>query len=184
MIETIEILKQKLNEEKNNKGDWKSVYRELLQEIYKQPVLFFALSRSEFKKERKSSTPLISTKDFGGAPSLYVFSDIEFAASWMRYYKQVIEDIKYGLIGAVRKEENDFLQIFSIAKHMNVQYIMLDEGGAYVGISIDDFLEANQINIHSVQIQFSKEEMEQILENKKQPTLKFNEVFLIPLTRS
>lgn len=183
MKETIERLKQLLNEEINKEGDWRTPYDKLIQSVYHQPVLFFALSKEKFNKESINSIPLVSTKDFNGAPSLYVFSDVDLATAWMRHYKYVTEDMKYGLIGAVQKENNDFLQIFQIAMYFGVRYIMLDEGGSLVGIKMDDFMNANKIDTSNIKVRISMEEADRLLANKEKPVLEFPEVSAIPLTR-
>lgn len=183
MKETIETLKQLLNEELNQDGDWRTPYEKIIQSIYHQPVLFFALSKEKFNKERISSIPLVSTKNFDGAPSLYVFSDVDLASAWMSHYNYVTEDMKYGLIGAARKEDNDFLQIFQIAKYFGVRYIMLDEGGSSVGIKMDDFIHANKIDASNINVRVPMEEINRILANNEEPVLEFPEVYAIPLAK-
>lgn len=181
MKEEIELLKQSINEEGNRGGDWRTPYEKLIQSVYNQHVLFFALSKNNFNMESISSIPMVGTKDFNGAPSLYIFSDVDIATIWMRHYKHVTEDLKYGLIGAVEKENNDFLQIFQIAKLYGVEYIVLDEGGLLVAITMDDFFDVNKIESDKVYI--SAEKIDRLLANEEKPTLKFPEVCALPLTR-
>ena len=63
---SLEEFKAQLNKAKEEQGDWKTPYTELMKAVYEQPVLFFALSREQYDKENNTSVPLISTKDFGG----------------------------------------------------------------------------------------------------------------------
>jgi len=102
VIESIEKYKKLLNEATNNNGDWKSPYENLMRELYKLPVIFFALSRDNYDETNKKSTPFISTKDFNGTPALYVFSDVDLASKWMIGYRHTTDDLKYGLIGAIK----------------------------------------------------------------------------------
>ena len=89
MIDRIENHKRLLNEAKNNKGDWRSPYENLMRDLYNLPVLFFALSKDNYDDNSKKSIPLISTKDFNGAPTLYVFSDVDLASNWMVSFTQI-----------------------------------------------------------------------------------------------
>ena len=68
---SLEEFKAQLNKAKEEQGDWKTPYTELMKAVYEQPVLFFALSREQYDMENNTSIPLISTKDFGGVPALY-----------------------------------------------------------------------------------------------------------------
>lgn len=180
MIQVIEERKKELNEAG---GDWKAPYLALMRELYRQDVLFFALSKSAFDPITGMSTPLISTKDFDGAPALYIFSDTDTATVWMQHYQHVSEDLKFGLIGAIEKENHDFLSVFQIAKSMGAQMIMLDEGGNYIGLGLDAFLEANGMDPTKIEIPLSGEETERMLENKESPAIRFSPVAAIPLRR-
>lgn len=181
---SLEEFKAQLNKAKEEQGDWKTPYTELMKAVYEQPVLFFALSREQYDKENNTSIPLISTKDFGGVPALYVFSDVNVATGWMQHYGFVTDDMKYGLIGAIRKEQFNFLSVFNIAAHLGAQMIMLDEGGAFVGIRISEFFEANGIDPTKVEVPISKEEAEKMMANNIAPQIGLPKVPAIPLTRS
>lgn len=180
MIKEVEQLKIELNEAKNTDKDWTIPYESLLKRIYNLPVLFIALSKNNFNGT--TSIPLISTKDFNGASALYVFSDVDIASDWMSHYRHFSEDQKFGLIGAIKKE-NDFEQVFKIAKHAGVQYIMLDEGGSFVGIKMNDFIQANNIN-NDIKIYMSEQEMNEALNTNKGISLKFNQIKAIPIKRT
>ncbi len=180
---SLEEFKAQLNKAKEEQGDWKTPYTELMKAVYEQPVLFFALSREQYDKENNTSVPLISTKDFGGVPALYVFSDVNVATGWMQHYGFVTEDMKYGLIGAIRKDQFNFLSVFTIAAHLGAQMIMLDEGGSFVGIRLGEFFEANGIDPTKVDMPISKEEAEKMMANNIEPQLGFMKVPAIPLTR-
>ncbi len=180
MIKAIEERKKALNAAG---GDWKEPYFALMRELYRQDVLLFALSKSAFDPITGMSTPLISTKDFDGAPALYVFSDTDTATVWMQHYQHVSEDLKFGLIGAIEKEDHDFLSVFQIAKSMGTQMIMLDEGGDYVGLGLDAFFEANGMDPTKIELPLSEEEIERMLENKESPAIRFSPVAAIPLGR-
>ncbi len=180
MREAIERWKRQIDEATERKRDWRVPYRSLMRELYLQDVLFFALSRDEYDPAANTSTPLISTKDFGGAPALYVFSDIDTATVWMRYYRHVTDDKRFGLIGAVEKGQFGFLSVFQIAKRLGVRMILLDEGGSYVGLELDAFLDANGIDPNEIEIPLSKEEMDLLL-NRKKPVLRFTPIKAIPI---
>lgn len=180
----IEELKQKINEAKATDGDWNTPYQELMQAVYNNGVLFFALSKDKFNTETMKSVPLITTKDFGGVPALYIFSDVNTASAWMRHYRYFTEDMKYGLIGAVEKENSsDFLSIFQIAKQIGARMIMLDEGGSYVGIELDAFLKTNHIDESKIERIITKDEADKLLSNESTPGIAFAEMNAIPLTR-
>jgi len=177
----IEELKRQINKAKEEQGDWKTPFVELMKAVYAQPVLFFALSKEKFDKETATSSPLISTKDFDGKPSIYIFTDIETAGIWMKHYGFITEDMKYGLIGAIEKKPTDFLSVFTLAKHFGAQMIMLDEGGSYVGILMDHFLEANGIDPTKISMYFSEEEGEKIISNNESPKIILPKLNAIPL---
>ena len=181
MIDRIENHKRLLNEAKNNKGDWRSPYENLMRDLYNLPVLFFALSKDNYDDNSKKSIPLISTKDFNGAPTLYVFSDVDLASNWMVHYRHTTADLKYGLIGAIDKEPYDFLSVFQIAKSMGVQMIMLDEGGSLVGIDINYFMEVNSLSANNINVPLTKEQYDSLLAGGKLPNINFSPVPLIPL---
>jgi hypothetical protein len=162
-------------------GDWKGPYDELLRELYSSKVLFFALSKNDFDPDAKTSVPLISTKDFGGLPALYVFSEVGYAGLWLNHYRHVSEDCRYGLIAAVEKGDHGFFSIFKIAKKLGAEMVMLDEGGSYIGLRLDDLLEANGLDPSSIELPLSGEEMLDMLNNKVSPELRFARVPAIPL---
>lgn len=182
MSEAIENYKGQINAAGKN-GDWKTPYEKLMRELYAQDVLFFALSKSGFDPASGTSTPLVSTKDFGGAPALYVFSEIETATVWMRHYRHATDNMKYGLIGAVEKEPFGFLSIFPIARRLGAEMIMLDEGSDYVGIGLDQFLNVNGIDPGTVEIPLTQEELDALLNDKTQSGLRFAPVPAIPLKK-
>lgn len=184
MINGIEELKQKLNEAKASNGDWNTPYQELMEAVYNNSVLFFALSKNEFNPETKKSVPLISTKDFGGIPALYIFTDVNTASAWMRHYRHFTDDLKYGLIGAVEKSNSsNFLSVFSIARHLGAKMIMLDEGSSFVGIDIDSFLSVNSIDAGNIECIITKEEADKLISNQSKSVIKFADMNAIPLTR-
>lgn len=183
MKQKIEELKAQLNTEINNRGDWQTPYTALMEELYNQELLFFALSRDGFDEDKKQSRPLIGTKDFNGTPALYVFSDIDLASNWMSHYRHVTDDLKYGLIGAVKKKERDFMSVFAIAKLLGTKLIMLDEGGAMAGIELDKFIAVNNIDLNHVEVRVDKATVENLLEGNEQTELNFAYVKAIPLKR-
>lgn len=184
MISQIEELKKQLNEAKAAGGDWNTPYQELMKAVYNNSVLFFALSKNEFDPETLKSVPLISTKDFGGIPALYVFTDVNTASGWMSHYRHITDDMKFGLIGAIEKaHSSNFCSVFSIARHLGAKMIMLDEGGAYAGLDIDAFLTANNIDPRNIECIISKEEADRLISSKSEPVIKFPEFNVIPLTR-
>ncbi len=179
----LEKYKEQLDKEKAKHGNWKKPYEKLIRSVYNQPVLFIALSREKYDTNNNCSIPFVDTKDFGGRPSLYIFSDVNLASNWMVHYGHMTEDERYGLIGAVDKKNNDYLQIFKIAKRLGVEYIMLDEGGLLVGISIDDFIGVNRIDIDDIEIYLTKEEAENLKNNNEVPKLRFPAIPAIPLKK-
>lgn len=183
MSKQIEEIKQKLNETKEVNGDWNTPYQELMKAVYNSSVLFFALSRKEYDPETMKSVPLISTKDFGGIPALYVFTDVNTASGWMEHYGHFTDDKKYGLIGAAEKIiSNNFYSIFPIAGCLGAKMIMLDEGGSFVGIDIDSFLSANSIDAGNIEYVITKEEAASLVSNHAKPEIKFAGMKVIPLT--
>ena len=183
----IEEFKAQLNKAKDEQGDWKTPYTELMRAVYAQPVLFFALSREKYDPKSATSTPLISTKDFGGVPALYVFTDVETATGWMQHYRFVSEDMKYGLIGAIRKDDFNFHSVFAIARAMGTQMIVLDEGASLVGIRIPEFFEANNIDPTDMAYPISLKEaesLEDMMADDQSLPLEFGRVPAIPLTRA
>ena len=180
MSEKIEELKKQIDDAGRD-GDWKTPYTKLMREVYAQDVLFFALSKSEYDPEVKTSTPLISTKDFGGAPALYVFSDVSIASVWMSHYRHVTDDMKYGLIGAIKKDDHGFLSVFQIARKLGAQMMMLDEGGSFVGIALDAFLDANGIDASSIEIPLDEDGLNKLLGGGEAPEIRFAPVPAIPL---
>lgn len=183
MNNRIEELKRKLNDALEDKADWKLPYKDLIREIYSQKALFFALSSQEYDSERKTSIPLVSTKDFNGMPSLYIFSDVSIAGTWMRQYRHYSEDLTVGFIGAVDKEPHDFLSIFKIAAAIGVEMIMLDEGGTYVGIRMTDFIRENNLDMREIEVIASEEEIQDIIGNGTKPQLHLPRVDAIPLRK-
>ncbi|MBR5371309.1 MAG: hypothetical protein IK130_03755 [Oscillospiraceae bacterium] len=181
MSNEITALKQQLNDAIQAKGEWQPVYTRLMQAVYDLPVLFVALSKSEFQPDTHMSKPLISKKDFDGMPTVYLFSDVEIASAWMRHYRHVTDDMKYGLIGALHKEENEFLNLFQIAAKLGIQNLLLDEGGAMVGLRTDPFIEANNIDPNDIKLRISVQELEQLQKSGTTPALHFAEVEAIPL---
>lgn len=180
----IENLKIELDEAVAAQRDWHTPYNELIREVFNKSVLFFALSEQQFNPEDATSTPLISIKDFGGAPALYVFTDIEIATIWMKAYKAVCKDKNgkmYGLIGALQKEPCDFFSVFSIAKSFGAQKIMLDEGGRYVGIDLDLFIEQNNIDMKNIQMRLTEAEMKEIMANNESVSVRLPRIVAIPL---
>jgi len=101
--------------------------------------------------------------------------------NWMKNYKHFSDDLQYGLIGAVKKGEYDFLSVFQISKKLGAEMIMLDEGGSYVGIRLDDFFRANDMNPDHVELFLQREDFEQM--NKDEPVkIRFPSISAIPLT--
>lgn len=184
MINQIEKLKQKINEAKAANGDWNTPYQELMKAVYNSSVLFFALSRNEYNPETVESVPLISTKDFGGLPALYVFTDVNTASDWMDHYKHFTDDKEYGLIGAAEKNiSSNFYSIFQIARCLGTKMIVLDEGASLVGIDIDSFLSANNIDAGVIEYVITNEEAENLVRSNAKPVIKFVGMKAIPLTK-
>jgi len=181
MSNEIAALKQQLNEAIQAKGAWQPIYTRLMQAVYELPVIFAALSKSDYDPESHMSKPIISTKDFEGMPTVYLFSDVDIASEWMRHYRHVTDDMKYGLIGALHKEENDFLNFFQIAAKLGIENLLLDEGGAMVGLRTQPFLEANNIDPNNIQLRISQKELEQLQKSGGTPALHFAELDAIPL---
>ena len=152
-----------------------------MRELYKLPVIFFALSRDNYDETNMKSTPLISTKDFNGTPALYVFSDVDLASKWMIGYRHTTDDLKYGLIGAINKEPHDFLYVFQMARALGARKIMLDEGGDWVGIDINYFMEVNSISTKQVSMLLTEEQAKEVIADNKPPTVRFFPISLIPL---
>lgn len=183
MIERIEALKTELNKQIEISGDWKTPYYSLIKELYKLDVVFVALSKKFYNAETHTSEPLISTKDFDGEPAMYVFSDIDIATTWMKSYGFFTEDFKYSYIGAVRKADFDFLAMYKIAANFGTTMIMLDEGGSYVGIRMNDFLSGNGIDPRQIDVPISRQQMENAMESGTTPQLQFVPVPAIKLAR-
>lgn len=184
MIESLEYWKRQIDEATENHKDWRKPYTALMRELYKQDVLFFALSKDAFDPKERTSTPLISTKDFDGAPALYVFSDIETATIWMQYYQHVTDDMNYGLIGAIEKASFGFLSVFQIARKLGVRMMLLDEGGSYVGLELDAFIDANGIDPNRIELPLNKDEFDKLIENKKNTSIRFAPIPVIPLRKT
>lgn len=182
MPSVINELKRQLNEAIQTKGDWKTPYFRLMEAVYDMPVLFVALSRDDFRPDTHLSKPLISTKDFEGAPTVYLFSDLEIATEWMRHYRHVTQDLKFGLVGALPKEENDFLNFFQIAAKLGIKNLLLDEGGSMVGLKTEQFLAVNEINADDIQLRVTKEELASLRKQGDTPMLHFAEMAALPLT--
>ena len=181
MNNEVETIKKQFKETMDGKGEWAPLYTKLMQTVYSQPVLFVALSRENYDPASKTSIPLISTKDFGGKPAIYVFSDIGLAEIWMKAYKHVSSDGTVGLIAAAHKEPYDFLSLFQIAWRLGADRIMLDEGGDWVGIPLEDFFRANGMNPNTVKMVLSEEEMEEVNKNNAQIKLRFTKMDALPL---
>ncbi len=185
MKDIIEQFKTELKEAKAAGGEWQKPYIALMQEVYKQDVLFVALSRENYDKEKHTSTPLISTKDFEGQPSIYIFSDLDVANAWMQHYHHATEDMTYALIGGSAKSFYDFSAMFQVARVLGTKYIMLDEGANYVGIGIDDFFVANSIDPKKVEVPLPKEQAQAMLRNEKgSNNVQFAPVNAIPLKKN
>ena len=181
MKEAIENYKKQLNDAKAENGDWRTPYENLMRELYNLPVLFFALSKDNYNEANKESLPLISTKDFNGAPALYVFSDVDLASNWMSYYHHTTDDLKFGFIGAIEKEPFGFMSVFQIAQMLGTQMIMLDEGGSLVGIHIRYFMDVNSLSAEKINVPLTKEQYDEMVATGKKPDLGFCPVPLIPL---
>lgn len=184
MVEIIEKLKVEVHETAAQKRDWKPAYRQLMQEVFNQDLLFFALSLGNYDEQTHSSVPLLSTKDFGGQPALYVFTDVNTAGGWMSAYKNVSPDMQYGLIGAVSKEHN-FLYVFETARAMGASMIMLDEGGKWIGLDMNTFFEVNGLSTSEVSMVMTQEEMQELTSDPtKSVSLHFARIPAIPLKKS
>ena len=177
----IETLKKELKNAQNSGGDWETPYFNLLKEIYNCEVLFAALSKSDYDSNNHTSKPLVSTKDFDGTPSIYVFSDIEIATLWMRHYRHITDDMKYILIGALKKDFYDFKNLFQIAYALGITKVMLDEGIDYVGFDLEVFVEVNQIKIENIILPISMKDSGSIRENNCELEICFARVEAIPL---
>jgi len=155
----IELIKTRLNEACISQGDWQTPYHELMKNVYELPVLFFALSEEGFNSEDGTGIPLISNKDFNGTPALYIFSDKNTATDWMRNYEAYSKDKKYGLIGEINKETDDYHYVFAIANKCGAKKIMLDEGGSYVGLDLELFFEKNELEAGAHVSEINKPQM-------------------------
>ncbi len=81
----------------------------------------------------------------------------------------------------MEKGDHGFFSIFKIAKKLGAEMVMLDEGGSYIGIRLDDILEANGLDPSSIELPLSGEEMLDMMNNKVSPELRFARVPAIPL---
>ena len=179
----IEELKKELNRCIEAKEDWKPSYYGMMKELYESVLLFIGLSISQYDDATHTSVPLASAKDFGGQPAIYVFTDIEYATNWMRNYRNVSPDMKYGLIGAILKNEHDFMYVFNTARALDIKMIMLDEGGTWVGLDMDSFFSVNDISTTDMSMILTEEEMNNIVNNNEGSIpIKFARLAAIPLT--
>ena len=181
MKQRIEDLKKQMNVQRDSNGDWKTPYHELIKEVYNQEYLLVALSKSAYDPSEGFSKPLISTKDFNGTPAIYIFSDLDIANIWMQHYRHFSDDYRYGLIGAVRKSDYDFLSIFPIAWGLGARMIMLDEGGSYVGIDLNTFFEVTGIDMSRVAVPVSEEDLKKMLQQGGKATVNFVDIPALPL---
>ena len=79
----------------------------------------------------------------------------------MNHYRHITDD-GHGLIGMVEKAGYGLYGIFVMAVHLGVRMIMLDEGGDYVGIRLEDFLKANETDPRDMAVMLSQEELESL----------------------
>lgn len=180
MNHVIEALKNELRDSQEVKGDWQIPYRNLMRELFRQDCLFIALSKEDYKPDSKSSTPLISTKDFNGLPALYIFSDRSLASNWMAHYKHFTEDGSCGLIGTIRKE-NQFSSLFQLAQLMGAEKIMLDEGASFVGMDLKYFIEVNAIDKDSIGMPVDQKQVQDILNQNGQINLTLPLIAALPI---
>ena len=181
-IVRIKDLKEELSARINAGGDWQEVHTKLIRELYGLDTIFVALSREKYDANTHLSEPLISTKDFNGAPTIYVFSDINIATEWMKQYRHITEDMRYAFIGALKKDSFDYCALYQIAARFGTQMIMLDEGARYVGITMKEFLDTNNIDINDIRVPIDKQKMESMMANNTRPELAFVPVPAIGLT--
>ena len=178
----IESLVLKIREEARAKHDWHPTYDELVKALFNLETVWIALSREKYNPEKHESEPLISTKDFNGAPSLYVFSTKEKAIEWAKWYNAVTPDSKYYYMGKIDKEPLDFGSLYQIAAYVGAKWVLLDEGGAYMGIVIGDIFAANGIDPRSIKMPVSVEDIDRVKSDPStQFSLKFAPVKVLPI---
>ena len=80
-------------------------------------------------------------------------------------------------------DDFNYKSVFQIAGALNVPMIMLDEGGSYVGIGLQDFVKANNISLENIEVPMTKEEAEAMLANNEEPKIRFAPFNAIPLAK-
>ena len=68
-----------------------------------------------------------------------------------------------------------------MARALGAQKIMLDEGGDWVGLDINYFMEVNSISTKQVSMLLTEEQAKEIIDDNKPPTARFFPISLIPL---
>ncbi len=68
-----------------------------------------------------------------------------------------------------------------MARALGAQKIMLDEGGDWVGIDINYFMEVNSISTKQVSMLLTEEQAKEVIADNKPPTARFFPISLIPL---
>ncbi len=180
MKEHIEELKKRFHDVRlSGKGCEKEWY-DLMRAVYQLPVVFTVLSSEDFDPQTKTSTPFICSKILDKEPTIYLFSDLDLAEGWMNHFHYTTADQCYGLIGAVEKNFYSQLSMYEVARAVGVKNIMLDEGGMFVWIRMEDFFDANGIDKSEIRVNITKEESDRMIEKGERPELKFSRIAAIP----
>ena len=137
---------------------FKAIVDEIMEKLYQSTAIYTVLSASKAEMSTMTSIPFVSTKD--RYPALYLFTSPDKALAWCHYYNHFYN--KRALIAKMEKEDQDFRQLFPIAIQMGVEMIMLNEGGAWINLSLKDFVKKNNISMSI----YSKDQADNLLGEK------------------
>lgn len=140
-------------------GEFRLLADEVMKKLYLCPFLYVAMSRSGFSAETMRSTPLISTKD--GRPGLYLFTTLDKGLIWCRHYRNYHD--RFPLLAEVKKADYDFRQMFPIAARLGVELLMVNEGGAFMGLSLREFVQINRLSLNMMIV--NSEKISEILDS-------------------
>ena len=186
MKKHIEDLKMRFHEARMGGKGCVNEYIELMQAVYQLPVVFTVLSREDFDNEKKTSIPWVckAPNDDFKDPTIYIFSDLDLAVNWMNHFRYVTEDMAYGLIGAAEKKPFDLqLSLYQVARAVGVKNILLDDGGTFVWLGLENFIDANDIDKEHINVFMGEEYKDQLISGQITPKVGFTRMKALPTMR-
>ena len=161
----IEELKNQVKQQMIDKLDFHESHKELVKELFNMENIWVALSKEKYVNDSHISIPLISTKDFDGVPSIYVFTKKEVAIEWAKHYNQISSDSEYYLVGKIEKGPCEFNSFYQLAFFYGAKFCLLDEGDNPIPIGLGDIFNHNGLDPKKIKLAISAEALESAKDN-------------------